>query len=161
MSNKIWLIDVGARGGVDKRWEPFHNMLEAIAFEPDPQECVALNSIQYPYSIRFLPVALGAHHGEKATLFVCRQSGCSSLLRPNKELCKNYRYKESMEVIGEQPIIMSHMGTACGNFQPDVIKIDTQGTELDILRGSGALLDSALAIELEVEFVPQYIGQPH
>lgn len=65
-----------------------------------------------------------------------------------------------MEVIGEYPMTISRMDTACGNFQPDVIKIDTQGTELDILRGSGRLLDNTLAVELEVEFVPQYIDQP-
>lgn len=160
MTDRIKLIDVGARGGIDRRWEPFHDLLEAIAFEPDPSECNALNSKHYPYSIRFLPMALGARNGEKATLFECRKPGCSSLLRPNTELCMNYQYKESMEVVAESPMTLSRMDTACGNFRPDVIKIDTQGTELDILRGAGVLLDSTLAVELEVEFFPLYVGQP-
>jgi hypothetical protein len=41
-----------------------------------------------------------------------------------------------------------------------VIKLDTQGTELDILHGAGRLLSQVLAIEIEVEFVHIYKGQP-
>lgn len=51
------------------------------------------------------------------------------------------------------------METVCTDFQPNLIKVDTQGTELDVLRGAGRLLDDTLAIELDVEFVSQYEGQ--
>lgn len=54
---------------------------------------------------------------------------------------------------------LTRLDTACGDFQPDVMKVDTQGTELDVPQGAGRLLDSVLAVELEVEFVPQYVGQ--
>ena len=40
------------------------------------------------------------------------------------------------------------------------LKLDTQGSELDILRGAGTALDRCLGIEIEVEFVPIYVGQP-
>ena len=33
------LFDVGARGGIDPRWRPFQHYIEAIGFEPDPDEC--------------------------------------------------------------------------------------------------------------------------
>lgn len=155
----IRLIDVGARGGIDKRWEPYYNLLEVRAFEPDPEECTALNSKQYPYAIKFIPVALGAQDGKQATLFVCRNPGCSSLLPPNQELCLRYPYGEYMEVVSKKEIKIKRMDIVCRHFEPDVIKIDTQGTELDILIGSGRLLDCALAVELEVGFVQQYIGQ--
>jgi len=75
------------------------------------------------------------------------------------ELCKQYPYGWAMEVVGEHPITLNRMDTVCKDFKPDVIKVDTQGTELDVLRGGGELLNSVLAVELEVEFVPQYIGQ--
>jgi FkbM family methyltransferase len=159
MNDKIQMIDVGARGGIDPRWKPYHGMLEVLAFEPDPQECAALNSKRHPYSIQFLPAALGAQDGQQATLFIRRQPGCSSLLRPNMELCSMYPYSEAMEVVGEYPITLKRMDTVCRDLQADVMKIDTQGTELDVLRGAGRLLDSSLAVELEVEFVPQYHGQ--
>ena len=159
MKDKIRLIDVGARGGIDSRWEPYHGMLEVIGFEPDPEECAALNSKRHPYSIKFLPAALGAEDGRQSTLFMCSQPGCSSLLEPNLELCCMFPYGDAMTVVDRQPITLQRMDTVCGKFQPDVLKVDTQGTELDVLRGAGRLLDSLLAVEVEVEFVPQYVGQ--
>jgi len=159
MNDKIRLIDVGARGGIDSRWKPFFRNLEVLAFEPDPEECNALNSKTFPYSVRFLPVALGAEDEEEATLFICKSARCSSLLRPNKELCSSYPYGKNMEVVKQIPTTLNRIDTVCTGFQPDVIKVDTQGTELDVLHGAGHLLDHTLAIELEVEFVPQYEGQ--
>lgn len=159
MNERIRLIDVGARGGIDSRWEPFYTTIDVVAFEPDPEECASLNSKTYPYSVRYLPFALGAIDGQQATLHICKQPGCSSLLQPNSELCKQYPYGPAMEVVREYPVTLNRMDRVCHDFMPDVIKVDTQGTELDVLRGAGELLDSALAVELEVEFVPQYIGQ--
>lgn len=159
MEDKLRLIDVGARGGIPSRWAPFYQRLDVVAFEPDTEECSRLNSQPHEYSIRYLPVALGAEDGEKATLYVCRSPGCSSLLRPNTEFCSDYPYGQAMQIVGTLDLELRRMDTVCAEFSPDVIKIDTQGTELDVLRGAGQLLDSALAVELEVEFVSQYVGQ--
>lgn len=51
------LFDVGARGGIDPRWRPFHDYIDAVGFEPNPAECDRLNreaASQDP-PIRFLP----------------------------------------------------------------------------------------------------------
>ena len=42
----------------------------------------------------------------------------------------------------------------------DVIKLDVQGAELDVLRGSTNSLEHALAIDIEVEFCELYKDQP-
>ncbi|HVM62287.1 MAG TPA: FkbM family methyltransferase [Verrucomicrobiae bacterium] len=157
---RIRLVDVGARGGIDSRWKPFYHLLDVVAFEPDPKECAVLSSQRHPYSVRFLPEALGACDGQQATLFMCRGPGSSSVLRPNMKLCGLYPFGEAMEVVGEHPITLQRLDTVCRDFQPDVLKVDTQGTELSILQGAVRLLRSALAVELEVEFVQQYSGQP-
>jgi len=41
--DRLRLIDVGARGGVDARWARFESVLEVTAFEPDRAECERLN----------------------------------------------------------------------------------------------------------------------
>lgn len=157
------LIDVGARDGIASRWEPYFRLLQVCAFEPDPEECNRLNARAsgMPYPIQFLPKALGAMDGQSAILNICRQPGCSSLLQPNQELCRGYPYSANMEVVKTWPITLSRLDTvvAENGFRPDVIKVDTQGTELDILRGAGSLIDDMLVVELEVEFVAQYVDQ--
>ena len=157
---RIRLIDVGARNGIHKRWDPYHAQIEVRAFEPDPSECDRLNLLPSPYPILYLPVALGEKDGERATLYICRQPGCSSLLRPNMSSCGDFAYSRNMEITGQHPIVLTRLDKVCADFPPDVLKIDTQGTELFILRGAGNLLDTTLAVELEVEFIEQYTGQP-
>ena len=156
---RIRLIDVGARNGVNERWEQYHSRIEVRAFEPDPVECDRLNRLPSPYPIQYLPVALGEKDGELATLHVCRQPGCSSLLLPNMTLCGGFEYSGNMEITAQYPMVLSRLDKVCANFPPDVLKVDTQGTELAVLRGAGSLLDTTLAVELEVEFIEQYTGQ--
>src|ERR1017187_7253636 len=109
MNDKIRLIDVGARGGIHPRWKPFYQNLEVVAFEPEPEECAALNSQSHPYLVRFIPAALGAQDGQQATLFICQEPGYSSLLRPNAELGRMFPYGEAMKVVGEVPMILKRM----------------------------------------------------
>ena len=43
----------------------------------------------------------------------------------------------------------------------DFLKLDTQGSELDILHGADRILRThVLGVQVEVEFAPMYIGQP-
>jgi FkbM family methyltransferase len=160
MSETLRLIDVGARGGVDPRWKPFFKHLSVLGFEPDREECASLNSTRFPYKCRFLPFALGSEDGIEATLNMCVSPGSSSLMEPNHEVFRHYPYSAQLEVVRRIPLTLTRLDTACADFQPDVIKLDTQGTELDILHGAGHLLDQTLAVEIEVEFVQIYKGQP-
>lgn len=153
------LVDVGARGGISDRWRRFYQDIDVRGFEPDKKECDALNSQKWPYKAQFLPHALGARDGEKATLYITDPPGCSSLLRPNIELLSHYPYGSTIRVKSEISLMLSRMDSVLKGFLPDVIKIDTQGTELSILEGAGSLLDTTTAVELEVEFQEMYINQ--
>ncbi|SRR6266851_410401 len=47
-----------------------------------------------------------------------------------------------------------------GNLEPDFLSLDTQGSELDILRGAAATFrDHCVALATEIEFHPMYEGQ--
>ncbi len=46
------------------------------------------------------------------------------------------------------------------DLRPDFLKLDTQGTELDILHGTEKSLATIGLVEVEVEFMPHYEGQP-
>jgi FkbM family methyltransferase len=158
--DKIRLIDVGARGGISPRWDRFHSLLDVMGFEPDPSECERLNKQRWPYEAKFAPQALGARDGEHATLYITKARGCSSLLKPNMDLVLQFPSGPDMEITAQLPLVLSRMDTICANWRPDVLKVDTQGTELSILQGAGDLLDTVTAVELEVEFLHQYQDQP-
>ncbi len=157
---RLQLIDVGARGGLHPRWTPFLSHIDAYGFECDSSECARLNASGA--GIRFLPHALGEHDGERAVLNITRQPGCSSLLKPNAAVCSAYPYGPQLDVLANYPVELARLDSICRaeGLRPDVLKIDTQGTELAILRGAGDLLSHMLVVELEVEFVEQYEGQP-
>ena len=57
---RLRLVDVGARDGVDPRWDRFAAVIEVTAFEPDEAECERLQreAGSLPYPARFLPHAL-------------------------------------------------------------------------------------------------------
>ena len=160
LSDRVRLIDVGARGGIDRRWQPYHHLVDVLGFEPDERECQRLSEASHPYQIRFLPAALGENDGESAVLRLCKSPGSSSLLKPNRELCDLFPYGAASEVVGEIDVTLRRMDSVVVDFQPDIIKIDTQGTELAILCGAGKLLNETLAVEIEVEFSPLYHDQP-
>lgn len=158
------VADIGARGGIHPRWLPFQSVLHVTAFEPDPDECALLNrhADSMPYRIRYLPVALGSEDGCGATLHICRDPGSSSLYRPNHDYVKYFPYGAMLDVMKTQPVILSRLDTVLARegVVPDVVKVDAQGAELDILTGAGKVLDGVLLVEAEVEFAPQYAGQP-
>lgn len=161
---KLTLLDVGARGGIHPRWNPVRELIDVIGFEPDERECRRLTEQvpHSPYSARFLPYALGRADAERRTFNICAAPGCSSFYEPNWSLVGHFDFAPNMERTDRTELRTTTMTTACAreSIQPDVIKIDTQGSELEILEGGKELLTSSCFAELEVEFNPQYAGQP-
>jgi len=161
---RIVLADAGARGGVHARWIPLAPILRVYGFEADAAECAVINdqSKSLPYPLNCFPYALGRRDGESRTLQFTRQLGCSSLYTPNTILVNEFHYGWAFEDIGNQPVIVTTLDSVCRNerFLPDFLKIDAQGSGLDILFGSETILPYVLALEMEVEFSPIYVGEP-
>jgi len=158
-SPRVHIVDVGARSGVSKRWNRFADRIRVTGFEPDIAECDRLNAQTLPFDARFLPHALGRTDQQQRLLHVTRSPGSSSLYPPNRAVLDRFEYGESISVVKTSPVVTRRMDAVISD-PPDVLKIDTQGTELEILEGAGALLDSTIAVELEVEFIQIYEDQP-
>jgi len=97
------------------------------------------------------------------TLYVTKTPEASSLYPPNTPLIKRWRQDDVFDVAGEVDIdciTLEEMLSSKKVNYVDVIKIDTQGSELDILLGAGRYLDKISIIKCEVEFVELYRGQP-
>jgi FkbM family methyltransferase len=158
----LTILDIGARGGPDPRWLPLGDAVQIVGIEADPEECERLNTRSFKVRCRYLQAALGRHDGSQGVLNLTKQRGCSSLLEPNTEFLGAFPYGDAFTVERRVPLSLTSLDTLCRthDVHADVIKIDTQGYELEILAGGDAAVGGAFLIELEVEFNPLYRDQP-
>lgn len=159
----VVLIDVGARGGIHPKWRPLHGVIKAIGFEPDADECRRLNEAAVNNHTYF-PVALFNKKG-KVNINMTREPVCSSILEPNHALLNRFLASEEFEVTGSIEVTCDSLdGIVQSNGIKDIdfIKLDTQGTELQILQGAVKTLAEycVFGIEVELEFSPMYKDQP-
>ena len=158
----ISLVDIGAAGGLQDRWKPFSRFVDLVAVEPDPR---AKESIE-----RLESTTLRSFHRVNSPLastfreidfYLCKHPRQSSVLKPNSEHFSKYNdgYKWNVEKVEQMSAITLDSALA-SKIQPDFLKLDTQGSELDILQGGMATLHSCLGIEVEVEFREMYQSQP-
>lgn len=112
-------------------------------------------------------------------LYLTRKRECSSVYKPNISLIESLRDSHHNQDIGrfnidkELKIDVVRLDSALDKVVDDLIakghpkdsitvdkiKIDTQGSEFDILQGMGKYIDLVEEIEVEVEFVELYLGQ--
>lgn len=156
----LTLVDVGSAGGAQPRWRRFASLLSAVLF--DPREPAASGRLGRGQT-RVYPVALGAATGE-AVLHVTALANMSSVLEPNLPLMQTFRKKGPHAEVVERakvPVTTLDALAAGDRFAPDVLKIDTQGSELQVIDGArGVLAGSVVLAEVEVSFLARYRGQP-
>lgn len=155
----LHLIDIGAAGDIMPRFRPVESYLAYTGFEPDDRSRADLLVKQTDcLSYRILPEAIGADFGE-ITLRLTRGAVFSSAFEPNRELLVRYPGSENFDVAERVTIPVVPLDSLSLE-QCDFIKTDIQGGELDTLRGGTATLSRCFGLEVEVEFLQLYEGQP-
>jgi FkbM family methyltransferase len=153
------LVDVGARWGINDRWARIGDVVEALCFEPDVQECDRLNAGR-PSNVRYLPFGLA--DGEAVRDFhVTAEPACGSLYPPVAALYEHYPPLAGMtpaHTIRVPCRRLDDVLAAEGIASVDAIKLDTQGAELAILQGATRALATCALVDVEVEFNPLYGG---
>jgi FkbM family methyltransferase len=156
----ITIVDVGAAGSLISLGglNPF---CEIHGFEPRPDGSPPNNSSYASVHIHNFGLAgtSGTH-----TLYVTREPMASSLRPPNPDVAKRYYRPDIFDVVAETTIDCHTLDDlAKAEIIPeriDYLKIDTQGSEYDILRGGRDLLRQTSILTCETEFVPLYKDQP-
>lgn len=164
LDRQVVVVDVGCRWGFSQHLFEGHNRdcFRIYGFDADAAECARLNEHYVGYPVRIFPLALAGRPGRR-TLHHTREPACSSLLRPRADLTSQYpalgcaalEYTSEIEVTTLDDWAAAHAIPVV-----DYLKLDTQGTELEILQGGLATLRSVRALEVEVEFNPIYESQP-
>ena len=162
LGRNLVAVDVGCRWGFAEFWQQLSPHIVLYGFDPDPVECERLRASYKDANVHLVPLALADEPGER-TLYLTREMACSSLYRPDPSLTGSLPELACASEVGASKIrvtTLDEWSAANGVSGIDFIKLDTQGAELDVLRGGERALDSVRALEVEVEFNPIYMGQP-
>jgi FkbM family methyltransferase len=132
-----------------------------VGFEADAEECARLNARPRP-GHRYIPAFLAGASGHR-TFYVTTSAACSSLLQPNTPFLDQFALASLFQVERQFNVVTATLTdalTAAGVDAPDFIELDTQGSELEILRGAEQLIGSSvLGLQVEVEFGQMYVDQ--
>lgn len=155
-------MDVGAAGGVPEHWREYLPWMEIDCFEPDAGECAARRR-SAPPNVHWFAVALAGASGTRPFHVLNRATG-SSLYPPNDTVLVEYSgrsYAGVRKVIDLECLSLRDFLARYDRPVPALMKLDTQGSELEILSSfDAAQLQQVLCVEVEVEFLELYLGQP-
>ena len=157
----LTIVDVGAAGGLHDRWSHLKTSINSILFEPDPEEFKKLNLDQNNTSL-VINSALSDQNKE-VRFHVCKWQEVSSIYKPNLKVLSKYQDADRFtvsKVITLQADSLNNLLEKERVTEVDFIKIDTQGSELELLQGASNFLDGIIGLEVEVEFIKIYQDQP-
>jgi FkbM family methyltransferase len=168
------ILDVGARGKPLAHLKVLAPYTHIFLCEPEDAEAMRLEkklkSENFWKAASVVKDALASQEGEHV-LYVTRQNGLSSLLKPNRHVVENYSYQSrsgaslrpDWDIVSEQKvhaITLDHAAQKYNMKNLALIKLDTQGSELDILKSGAETLKNCGAVYVELEFKKFYEGQP-
>jgi len=156
----ITVLDVGAALLERPPYQPLMDagVARLYAFEPDPAACARLRE-EYGEPHRFFQCFVGA--GGPATFHATNWSPTGSLYAPNTALLDVFQnLAELMTPLATHPVTTVRIDDIAEIGDVDFIKIDVQGAELSVLENATRVLPGVLLIQVEVEFVEMYVGQP-
>jgi FkbM family methyltransferase len=168
-SRPLGFVDVGARGGVHDLVMPIAASTAVLGFEPDRDACEEMvrsaAAGTWPWAqVKVLPVALSDQPGP-ATLYLCSAPTNHSLLPVNTAFATRYGMEKFSQVGAEQLVTQTLDEVLFKELSADAhwgefVKLDTQGTEYEILLGAKQMLrERTVALFVEVEFCEIYAGQ--
>lgn len=154
-SDKITYLDIGARGGLSVLLSRYRAFIASILVEPDASEAEKLRQ----GGEEVVDKAIAGVNGEQK-FYITKKPGLCSLLEPAGSFLPYYKGASDrfdvIKTIDINAVTLDSVAKKYGN-QIDLLKIDTQDSELDILNSMGDL--RPFAIISEMSFVELYKGQ--
>jgi FkbM family methyltransferase len=160
IGSQISILDVGA---ALLESPPYQPLIDAgvgrlFGFEPDPEACTRLNK-EYGEPHRFFQCFAG--DGRQATFHETNWGPTGSLYAPNSRLLEKFQnLAELVTPVATHAVNTTRIDDIAEIDDVDFLKIDVQGAELSVLQNAMRTMSSALVVQIEVEFLELYQGQP-
>ena len=165
VDNKLIALDVGAQGGFFESnifAKKYNNFFDSIVVEPLSNEAEKLSKKNY----KVITKGLWSTNCKKKLYVLGKRLGSSSMYKPSKDNYDLYNFKKKdfslFDITNEIEVecITANESLNKLNIKHlDFLKIDTQGSELEILKGLGEY--RPLIIKVEVQVVPMYEDVPN
>ncbi|MEZ5341302.1 MAG: FkbM family methyltransferase [Acidimicrobiales bacterium] len=153
------VIDVGANIGQFATWVRWRFPDAAlISFEPFPHAAATYRQHVSGPRVTLHECALGSLAGT-STLHVAGSDDSSSLLEIGDRQVELYPSTKEVDTIEVPVRRLDEIVTTNDLRGAALLKIDVQGTELDVLHGASALVGSIRWVYVECSFVELYTGQ--
>ena len=158
---KITAVDIGSQGGFNS--DAYFSKNYVRFFKPILFDPIEDNKPQT--DVLYINKGLWSSKKVKNLYILGKRPGSSSMFMPNKDSLKIYGFKEKdlnlFEVTKTQQVECDTIENSLNELKInniDYLKIDTQGAELEILKGLGRY--KPLLIKCEVQIYSMYKGTP-
>lgn len=161
LNGNINLVDIGCSGSPQSQWKPIESKLKYVGFDPNKAECARLSAIPNNFnSSLFLPYAIAGFTG-KANLHVAKSLYCTSLLEPDYKWLKRFEFSDLFTPKSKEEINVTSLDDVeeLKQIDIDIIKCDSQGLELEILKSAKNGLKNTIYVETESGFHPNYVNE--
>lgn len=161
------VIDVGASAGQfarHLRGEGYRGPL--LSFEPVPESFAALErAARGDRNWQVFNVALGSTEGASTINLSDGGPGLSSFLRPAAAAIESWRFVGTTTGVVKVPLrrldaLLPELGVDERKLERIFLKVDTQGWDLEVIKGAEGMLDKILVLQTELSFKPIYENQP-
>ena len=159
----VVFYDLGAEGGIPKKWKSkeFRELfpeIEIVAFDLDEKK-VPLDTKHH--SLKLIDKIISDSDEIRDFYIPIRDSG-SSLFPFNDKYfyLHNDNYHPLQKIVSVETTSLKNLIESEKIYPADIIKMDIQGAELGALKGLEKYIENVSVIEIEVEFLQIYEGQP-
>ena len=158
------LVDVGASGGAPVAWRKLAQYSIYVGFDADTRDTEFSESQGDGYVKRIVyNRAVIDREDTTVRIRLTKSPHCSSVLPPAIEELKDYYFQDSFRPVREVDVSATRLEDAVNRLglkRIDILKLDTQGTDLRIFESVGNKLASTiLAVEMEPGFIDAYSGE--
>ena len=156
-SQKLNIANIGSAGENDFSdffWKKIDQYCKFYSFDPDKKK------IKKHKNISIFPIGLWSKKTSR-NIYLTKFSYASSLFKPNKNNLKKFINYETHLLKDKKKISLDKLDNIIKKPNLcDFIKIDAEGSELEILKGSNKNLKNSLGVEVEINFLKKNIGSP-
>jgi FkbM family methyltransferase len=150
----LFVVDVGASGGIDSYWREFGDQLRAVGFDPLVAEVDRLNA-GAETGVRYEAAWVTCHapstsEGTASTQFFQRTSAVRAAEVAGLDFIREHFNAGAPIELASKRIVLDDYFDSHDRKSLDFLKVDTDGGDFDVLRGAEEILRDGRVLGLAV-----------